>query len=71
MVTGEGCGSVVVLHRNGRRNVSLKGEGNVSPGCHLKTNSLTQFLGKNKNERVVTPPGNESVCDVLKGNGEF
>ena len=66
LIARKGCGSVVLLHGDGCRNVSLEGKGDGTPGCHFETNSFTQFLRKHINEGVISPPGNKCVCDILK-----
>ena len=34
----EGCGGLILLHRDGCCKVSMKGSGNRAPGCELKPN---------------------------------
>lgn len=62
------CGRLVVLHRNSRRLVGLERSGNGALGSQLKPDAFLQLYGKRINERVVRPPGNERVDDVLKRN---
>ena len=60
-----------MLHRNSRREVSLKSGGERTPGCEFKPNMFFKLIGKGINEGVVSPERREGMEDGLKCNSKF
>ena len=53
----EGCGRLILLHRDGCRKVGVKGSRDRAPSIDLKTNVFFEFFRKDVDERMVESTG--------------
>ena len=71
MGAGESGGGLILLHRNGRREVPLEGGWERTPGGKLKTNIFLKFFRKCIDKGVIGPYWGESVHYGLKSYSKF